>query len=143
MKIYIAAPFFDSNQLSDLEVIKVTCKKVGLEFYSPKDESLCPPNADLNKQQEVFISNIEAIKECDLIISNTRDKDCGTLFETGFAYAYKKPIIYFCQSLKSNFNLMLSRSAIAVATNQQQLETHLKGFLKDKNYYRPYCGEII
>jgi nucleoside 2-deoxyribosyltransferase len=59
---------------------------------------------------------------CDFVIVNTAGKDLGTIFEAGFSYAYKKPIIYYFKAPDGvNFNLMLAHSGVAVAKNKQQL----------------------
>jgi lipopolysaccharide/colanic/teichoic acid biosynthesis glycosyltransferase len=52
MKCYIASGFFNPEQLKDLENIKNALIKVGIFFYSPKDEIVCPINA--NKEEQEF-----------------------------------------------------------------------------------------
>ena len=61
------------------------------------------------------------------MIVNTRDKDIGTIWEAGFAYANNVPIIYFCQGLPpgAKFNLMLARSGVKVCTSYEELENYL------------------
>ena len=83
-----------------------------------------------------------AINNAKFIVCNTRDKDLGTIFEAGFSYGNGTPIIYYAAGLKGNFNLMLSRSGRAVATNVRELKKHIKGFLADPEYREDYVGNI-
>ena len=139
---YIASGWFNAEQATDLENIKNVCKDVELKVFSPKDEILAKPDEDQETKKKIFEGNIEAIKKCKFVIVNTRGKDLGTLFECGFSFANKKPIIYYCEGLKGNFNLMLSESGRAVATTTEELKKHLEGMKKNKNYYVPYKGLI-
>ena len=61
------------------------------------------------------------------MIVNTRDKDIGTIWEAGFAFANEVPIVYFCAGLPAGakFNLMLARSGIKVCTSFEELEDYL------------------
>ena len=61
-----------------------------------------------------FSGNLHHIETADFLIVNTRDKDIGTIWEAGYAYANEVPIVYFCAGLPegAKFNLMLARSGI-------------------------------
>ena len=61
------------------------------------------------------------------MVVNTRDKDIGTIWEAGYAFANNVPIVYFCAGLPegAKFNLMLARSGIKVCTSFSQLEDYL------------------
>ena len=63
----------------------------------------------------------------NFLLVNTRDKDIGTIWEAGFAFAHQKPIVYFCAGLPegAKFNLMLARSGIKVCTSFEDLEDYL------------------
>ncbi len=142
MKVYIASGWFNKEQTRDLEDIKMVVKAHKLDMFSPKDECICPPDADIITQTNVFHQNLDAIYNCDFIIVNTRDKDMGSIFEAGYAKAKKKPIIYFCRELRGPFNLMLSRSGIAVATDISELYNHISEFIEDQDYITYYDGRI-
>ena len=60
MNCYIASGFFNPNQLKDLENIKNVLEKVGIDYYNPKDEIVCPVNASREEQEIVFKTNIDA-----------------------------------------------------------------------------------
>ena len=141
-KCYIASGWFNENQARDLENIKNMLFKLNIPFYSPKDELLCPPNASPEQQEYIFSENIKHIKNAKFMVVNTRDKDVGTIFEAGVGYAFNIPIIYYCEGLKGNFNLMLSRSGNCVATNIEELAAHLVNIKNDINYKDKYLGII-
>ena len=52
------------------------------------------------------------------------------------------PIIYYAEGLTGNFNLMLSRSGRAVATNIEELKEHVTGIMEDLTYEKEYVGFI-
>ena len=137
---YIASGWFNPEQARDLENIKKTLDKLDVKYFSPKDEILCGPTATIAEQDEAFKANVETIDNCRFVVVNTRDKDLGTIFEAGYSYAAKTPIIYYCEGLRGNFNIMLSRSGIAVSTTLGELEDHIIGILENENYYCEYKG---
>ena len=128
-KCYIASGWFSTEWLEELENIKSVLDNLGLDYFSPKDENLCAPDADENFQDQVFNGNIKGMEECDWMICNTRNKDMGSIFEAGYFHKLNKPIVYFCAGLPkgAQFNLMLAASGIAVCTSMLQL----KGYLLD------------
>ena len=79
------------------------------------------------------------------MLVNTRDKDIGTIWEAGYAYACNKPIIYFCAGLPegAKFNLMLARSGIKVCTSFAQLEDYLDRTITSKTLlHEPYNNAV-
>ena len=139
---YIASGWFNPQQAEDLENIKNTLDKLKVNYFSPKDEVLCGPTATIEEQDEAFKANVETIDSCNFVIVNTRDKDLGTIFEAGYSYATKVPIVYYCEGLKGNFNIMLSRSGAAVATSIEELHMHVAGIMNDSKYYVEYIGYV-
>ena len=91
----------------------------------------------------IFKGNVDAITDGRFVVCNTRDKDLGTIFEAGFSYASNVPIIYYAEGLTGNFNLMLSRSGRAVATNIEELKEHVTGIMEDpKHMKKEYVGFV-
>ena len=139
---YIASGWFNPEQAKDLENIKVALDELNIKYFSPKDEVLVNPTEGPEAQEKAFQANTINITNGVFIIVNTRDKDLGTIFEAGYAYASGVPIIYYCEGLVGMFNLMLSRSGRAVATNIEELKEHVTGIMSDNNYYVEYDGTI-
>ena len=139
---YIASGWFNENQARDLENIKTTLDELGVNYFSPKDEIVAKPDASPEEQEMIFKGNVDAITGGDFVVCNTRDKDLGTIFEAGFSYASGVPIIYYAEGLQGNFNLMLSRSGRAVATNVEELKQHVKGIMDNPKYEKEYIGFV-
>jgi nucleoside 2-deoxyribosyltransferase len=139
---YIASGWFNENQARDLENIKSTLDEMGVKYFSPKDEIVAKRDATLEEQEMIFKGNVDAITSGKFTVCNTRDKDLGTIFEAGFSYASGIPIIYYAEGLQGNFNLMLSRSGRAVATNVDELKEHVKGIMENPKYEKEYIGFV-
>jgi len=139
---YIASGWFNENQARDLENIKQTLDELGVKYFSPKDEIVAKPDASKEEQEMIFKGNVDAITSGKFVVCNTRDKDLGTIFEAGFSYASGIPLIYYAEGLTGNFNLMLSRSGRAVATNVNELKEHVKGIMENSEYEKEYNGLV-
>ena len=106
---------------------------------------MCPPDAPKKTQDETFIGNLQHITTSEFLIVNTRDKDIGTIWEAGFAFAVQNPSIYFCHGLPegAKFNLMLARSGVKVCTSFEQLEDYLDRCFESKTLlHEPYDKDI-
>jgi len=94
-KIYIASPFFNEEQLKEVEQIEMICEKCKYDYFSPRKSQ----STDFVKTLEqddwlfelgkkfFFIDDIVQLDECDMIIVNPNNYDSGTLFELGYAIA--------------------------------------------------------
>tara|TARA_Y100000589_G_C27157739_1_gene631511 strand:- start:949 stop:1395 length:447 start_codon:yes stop_codon:yes gene_type:complete len=129
MKIYLASGWFNPTQEEELTRLEniFDQRKAFFELASPRRIFVCPPNAPQSVQDETFTGNLHHISTSDFLLVNTRDKDIGTIWEAGYAYAHNKPIIYFCAGLPegAKFNLMLAKSGIKVCTSFDELEDYL------------------
>ena len=146
-KIYLASGWFNPTQAEELTSLEniFDARADHFELASPRRIFVCPPNAPKEVQDETFTGNLHHIQTADFLLVNTRDKDIGTIWEAGYAYANEVPIVYFCQGLPAGakFNLMLARSGVKVCTSYEQLEDYLDrcfadGFLINE----PYDSEI-
>ena len=128
-KIYLASGWFNPVQAEELTTLEriFDSRADYFKLASPRRIFVCPPNAPKEVQDETFSGNLHHIETADFLLVNTRDKDIGTIWEAGYAYAFKKPIVYFCAGLPqgAKFNLMLARSGIKVCTSFSQLEEYL------------------
>jgi nucleoside deoxyribosyltransferase len=124
LKVYLAGGWFSPFQdkaLTELESILFSNPK--FKVYSPRKEIKLEGKEGIEMQNFVFAENCKNINEADIVIASTVDKDMGTLWECGFAFANKKPIIYtlFDERFKeAKFNLMLAASGIAAFTDKQE-----------------------
>ena len=128
-KIYLASGWFNPTQDAELTQLEKIFddRAEHFELASPRRIFVCPPNAPKEVQDETFEGNLHHIKTADFLLVNTRDKDIGTIWEAGYAFAFDRPIVYFCAGLPAGakFNLMLARSGIKVCTSFEELEDYL------------------
>ena len=145
-KIYLAAGWFNPTQAAELTTLEEICdSRKWVDLASPRRIFVCPPDAPREAQDATFDGNLHHIKTADFLIVNTRDKDIGTIWEAGYAYANEVPIIYFCQGLPAGakFNLMLARSGVKVCTSFEQLEDYLdRCYSSESLISEPYDQEI-
>jgi nucleoside 2-deoxyribosyltransferase len=108
---FFASPFFNPAQVEREEAMKSQLRHIGYHVYSPKEECFLAGNASHEDRQKVFDDNCKAIQACKAVFAITDGKDMGTIWEAGYAYGIKKPILYFAETLGDNpFNLMLAQS---------------------------------
>tara|TARA_R100000773_G_C4186035_1_gene93784 strand:- start:404 stop:853 length:450 start_codon:yes stop_codon:yes gene_type:complete len=146
-KIYLASGWFNPTQDAELtQLEKIFDDRADhFELASPRRIFVCPPGAPRSVQDETFSGNLHHIETADFLLVNTRDKDIGTIWEAGYAYAHKRPIVYFCAGLPegAKFNLMLARSGIKVCTSFEELENYLDRTIETKELpIEPYSDEI-
>ena len=129
-KVYIASPLFNPTQIARIKEIEEICEVSEIEYFSPRlaqfgsvEEGLTEENAKL-----IFDNNVEEVKNCDTLIAILDDKDTGTAWEIGMAYALGKRIILvqFDKSKISKTNIMLSNCGNGL--------THID------DLYNEYCG---
>ena len=146
-KIYLASGWFNPVQAEELTRLEQIFDERSdyFDLASPRRIFVCPPNAPKEVQDETFEGNLHHIQTSDFLLVNTRDKDIGTIWEAGYAFAFDKPIVYFCAGLPegAKFNLMLARSGIKVCTSFEQLEDYLDRTIEsDKLPVEPYSDAI-
>ena len=145
-KVYLASGWFSpaaAEELTQLE--NIFDQRAWVDLASPRRIFVCPPDAPKETQDATFVGNLQHIASADFLLVNTRDKDIGTIWEAGFAFAHKKPIIYFCAGLPegAKFNLMLARSGIKVCTSFEELEGYLdKCYDAGQLFVEPYDKDI-
>lgn len=142
-KIYLAGPWF-SPEMEEEHTRIYNLIKDKFNVFNPKLESLITSDSTADDMAKTLIGNIEGIKSADLILAIYDRKDTGTIWECGCAYAYKKPILYYSETLGNRpFNLMLAKTGNFV-NNMADLENALN---KDstfvyKDVYNSYEGLV-
>ena len=127
MKFYLAGPFFNSDQVRVLEAVENAAKRYSLEYFSPRLECYCPPGAPIEQRQKTFRMNCEGISKSDFILARIDDFDPGTMWELGYAYAIRKPLIYCYTTVEGRgLILMLAQSSDGFIQGLQSLETFLQ-----------------
>lgn len=140
MKIYLASGWFSPEQEQARQEVLQVCETLKLDYYSPKER--LQYGVHNMSQEEVFMTNLSEILKADLVIASTEGKDMGTLFECGYAYGRKIPIIYYYK-YTDNFNLMLGQSGKAVLTNPYDLSLYIRACVSVNDVINsPYQGGV-
>ena len=141
MKVYIAAPFFNDEQLERVERVKRLLSTLNVKFFSPKDESIFKQGDD---PSIILNTNCDAICASDFIIAITDDKDVGTMWECGYAYGLKVPILYLWLGWTPDkkFNIMLAASGSVVHT-YEELAVAVQNFKMFNNFNVTTNGEML
>ena len=95
MKVYIAAPFFNSEQLAQVIAIENLLKEKEIEFFSPRSFGVIKDMTPEEKEREmknIYNMNVEKLLWCDTAIVLVDHKDTGTTWELGFLAGFNKLI---------------------------------------------------
>jgi len=98
MTIYLASPFFNPEQSCVVEKIENLMSETGLQFYSPrKDGVLMNMTSEerKNSTKRIFNRNVQEISSSSLVLAVIDGRDIGTIWEIGYAYGSRIPIITF------------------------------------------------
>lgn len=127
--VYITAPFFKPDQITRVALVETLLEKHGLTYFSPRKQSAIGPISSPEVRKKSFDMNVRGIEESELVIAITDDKDMGTIFEAGHAYASGVPVIYVAFTLGKDgmFNLMLAESGKAACKTVEELEAAILG----------------
>ena len=126
---YIAAPFFNPDQITRVALVETLLEKHGFTYFSPRKQSAIGSIADEAVRKKAFQMNVDGIEDAEFLVAITDGKDMGTIFEAGHAYASDIPIIYVAFTLGKDgmFNLMLSESGRAACRTVEELEAAMLG----------------
>lgn len=126
---YIAAPFFNPDQVTRVELVKALLDTKSKSYFSPKDDSAVEDINIVENRKKVFKLNHNSIDESRAVIAITDGKDVGTIWEAGYAYAKNIPVIYIAFTLGKDgqFNLMLSESGVAACRTVEELKEAIDG----------------
>jgi nucleoside 2-deoxyribosyltransferase len=139
MKIYVAGPFFNQQQLDTLTAVEAELEKHdNIELFRPRDSTASAKklNKDIGAGKDpsqetrhnVFLDNVNNIDDADLVVAIIDGRDIGTIFEIGYAYGINVPIITYTNE-GFGMNLMLAESTLAHCKGLDQLGKAIEGFI--------------
>lgn len=93
MKAYIAGPLCTQKERQFLEEIDKLCKEIGIKTFLPHRD--CGLWKKIEDTKKIAKGDIEAFKNCDILIANLNGFNigAGTAWEIGYAYAKRIPVI--------------------------------------------------
>ncbi len=129
-KVYYATGWFNPAADEEEKRVKAKLRELGFEVFSPREYFDLSPNASEEIRQDIFNTNCNKIKECDVFFGITDHKDMGTLTECGMVHGInmldtrKRKIVYYCETLPegATFNVMLAQAADVVITKFEDLD---------------------
>jgi nucleoside 2-deoxyribosyltransferase len=145
LKVYLASPFFNDEQVKRLAKARDLIKDLGYEVWAAYyDGIVVSTDSSIEERYNSFKYNIDNISNSDLLVAITNDKDMGTLIEIGVAIQAKVPIIAFWENGSGPVNLMLAQASVSVAKTFDELHIALGDFkfFGKTNKINPYTGEI-
>jgi len=131
MRIYLAAPLFNSAERDWNAAVVAALRAAGHEVFLPQEQE---PGRDA---AGIFAGDVAGIDWSEVLVAivDGADPDSGTSWEIGYAYR-KKPIILIRTDMRSTgsggfgYNAMLSESATiridAVAAPMDRLAAELR-----------------
>lgn len=112
MKIYLASPFFNTEEVAIYRNVINDLRNAGHEVYVPQEHTI--ENAwDLSNRdwaEQVYLNDVNAIRECEMvmILNFGIYSDSGTAWEAGYAYAMEKVTIQvLCGGSNATYSLMM------------------------------------
>lgn len=142
MKIYLAGGWFTPEQEEEhSRIYEALTERTDYEIFNPRIAGEIDASTNDEKMSKILIGNIEAIRSSDVVVVIYDGKDTGTIWEAGYAYALKKPIIYYAEKPTTKVNLMLAKTGEFVSDEDDLIAT-LAAELPFKDVYNSYEGEI-
>lgn len=127
-KIYFAGPWFSEKA----SYLYHSCEDMIYNLYSIIPyEVYFPRNVVNGTPKDAFDNNVENLKNCDIVVALIDEKDVGTAWEIGVAYALGKRIILVGldeTSFTSHTNVMLAFTGECITL------PNLQKFLLQKYY---------
>ena len=136
-KIYLASPFFNSEETNKLEIVKTILRDKGLDVFVPNEHQ--NPQLEfgsLEWRAATFKSDVDAIDNCDVMVAvNCQGNydDAGTMWEIGYAFAKGIPVVLFNNTGKT-INLMIADSLHSLLTSYDELQEYDFNKLEKKPY---------
>lgn len=129
MKVYIAAPFFNEDQVKIVESIEAALDKAGIEYFSPRSAGTLmamSKGEQALRRRDIYMGNITAMENCTHMVACIEHKDTGTTFEIGYYAAIKRPIVLF-HADPGRVNVMLAEAAFTVCDRAEMVQRSLVG----------------
>lgn len=144
--IYIAAPFFNEQQLQLVQFIEHEIRSAGLAYYSPRNDGVLKdmtPAERIEAGPKLFRLNCTKIKECDCVLALLDHSDAGTTWETGFAYGIGQ-LVYGYRTSTEPLNIMLQQCFDGFVSGMPAVREFLADYAKgDVARWKPSAGSEV
>ena len=115
MKIYLASPFFNEEELEIYRRVITALRAEGYVVYVPQEHTIENAWALSNEDwaQQVFVEDCYAIDDCEvvMVLNFGLYSDSGTAWEAGYAFAKGKTVVQvLCGGENATYSLMMMNS---------------------------------
>lgn len=133
MKVYLASPFFNKYERTNMELVLKVLRASGYEVFAPYemtiDNAWEMPNHEWGIN--VFTKDIEHLKECDIVVALNYGlySDTGTAFEIGYAWGICKEI--YSVNFEGFTDSLMINNAVNGMISFEYFQTHDRINLED------------
>jgi len=109
--VYLAGPFFDLAQVWMVQQARSNLSDLGLKVFSPYHD------IGLGSAEDVVTKDLEAIRNCDLVLAITDGLDAGVIYEIGYARALGKTVVVYSERHSGESLKMMEGSGCVICTD--------------------------
>lgn len=87
IKVYIAAPFFNKEELDFVKEIESVFDVMGVDYFSPRKHGVVSEIEGEHrdaKMKRIYDLNIKGMRESTVMLAVIDNRDTGTMFEMGY-----------------------------------------------------------
>jgi nucleoside 2-deoxyribosyltransferase len=110
-RVYLAAPFFNLQQLMMLELAEHALSDAHLQVASPLREVGTGPSSD------VAPADLALLRGCDRVFALLPDLDPGSIFELGYAHEEGIPVVAYAPHIAEHHRTMLEGTGVKLFEN--------------------------
>lgn len=110
MRLYLASPFFNPEEIINVELAEKILRKAGHDVFSPREHEVRDEETGTPAWAEkIFAGDKEGIDNAEAVVLlyYGNYSDSGTAWECGYAYATGKPVIVVHIKPSTDSNLMV------------------------------------
>lgn len=126
IKIYLASPFFNDEEIRTMENVLKILRDKELEVFAPFEHQNKHLEFGSKEWRETtFKSDMDAIYDCDIMVAilDGNMMDSGTAFECGVCKQLNKPLIVVNIENKP-INLMIAESLHTTLTTYDEIQEY-------------------
>lgn len=135
MKIYIAGPFFNEEQLNFIKDIEDKLDYLGVEYFSPRKFGIIKDMDEDEKKRrmrQIYLKNVDEMESSTVLLAFVDGYDAGTMFEVGYFTSLRDSEFQSCIFDRYTFtitkenkkvNVMLKESVNGHLTSVDQIES--------------------
>lgn len=108
-RIYLAGPFFNEEEIKNIEYAETVLRKKGVSIFSPMRHKAEGEPGTPEWARRIFEMDREEIVKSDAVIAlyYGNSGDTGTAWECGYASATGKPVVLVHVKRDSDSNIMM------------------------------------